>query len=401
MAKKKTESSKHKQIKSKHYNAKPHSSAPVRVRILKTKGNANSKRLSKNNHHKSNSKLNNKQTQNAKPSKQKTLKHSLLHMKAKKQKTSFKEDDEHIELIDQENKLYQDGYYNVEDEVAKEEWTPENNNLNVNLYELLTNKMDDINETELDPQAIEKFKDLGVILSRWTSGKLPKLFGVLPGLEQWREYIVFTNPKRWTPHSMYEAVCMFASNMNNTLVEGFYRDFFVPNIRDDIKANGKLNLYLYNGLKKAIFKPAGFFKGIIFPLAENLTFKEANIIGSILKRCSIPIAHSAAALSKLMELNGETRVSQGHFFFIKLLLMKKYALPTIVKSKLVSFLYDVSLKNHQLNVCYHQVLLCLVQTYKFDLTDQERSIIQSIIKTKGHQSISEELIKELNYKKIN
>ena len=38
----------------------------------------------------------------------------------------------------------------------------------------------------------------------------------------------------------------------------------------------KLNIYLYNALKKAIYKPAGFFKGVIFPMAENLSTKEAN-----------------------------------------------------------------------------------------------------------------------------
>ena len=47
-------------------------------------------------------------------------------------------------------------------------------------------------------------------------------------------------------------------------------------------------------LKKALFKPAAFFKGILLPLAEsgNCTLREATIVSSILAKCSIPMLHS-------------------------------------------------------------------------------------------------------------
>ncbi len=31
---------------------------------------------------------------------------------------------------------------------------------------------------------------------------------------------------------------------------------------------GKLNLHLYEALKKSLYKPAAFFKGVLFPLCE-------------------------------------------------------------------------------------------------------------------------------------
>ncbi|MFO0515248.1 MAG: hypothetical protein ACK5YA_00175, partial [bacterium] len=216
-------------------------------------------------------------------------------------------------------------------------------------------------------------------------------------------YIVFTNPLSWTPHSMYEAVCMFSSNLNSTLVEGFYRDFFVPHIRLNIKKFGKLNIYLYKALKKSIFKPAGFFKGIIFPMAENLTAKEANIIGSILKKCSIPIAHSASAIMKLLELNGFDRISNGHFLFVKLLLSKKYALPTPVKNGVVNYIAKLSekynFKNKQYPVIFHQLLLIFVQTYKFDFNDEERKVLLNMCSNIKHHMITPLVIREINYKK--
>lgn len=344
-------------------------------------------------------------------SKPKTIKHSKIQSKAitKKKGTKIETEEEHIDLLENDNKLFQDsGYYYVrkDEELVDEkdeDWNKEESEEKlVNLHDLLTGKMNELDDSELDPRAIENFRELGKILNQWTSGKLPKLFHVLPALEQWRDYIVFTRPQNWTPHAMFEAVSLFTSNLNNTLIEIFYKEFLVPYIRLNIKRHSKLNVYLYNGLKKALFKTAGFFKGIIFPLAETLTAKEANIIGSILKKCSIPSAHSASAIMKLFDLNGLERISHGHFFFIKLLLSKKYALPTPVKAGIINFLVKFVEHNSnrsQLPVIFHQVLLIFAQTYKFDLTEEERKNVKSICTKFNHPIISPLVIKEVDYKK--
>lgn len=39
-------------------------------------------------------------------------------------------------------------------------------------------------------------------------------------------------------------------------------------IRNDIQENKKLNIHYYEALKKALYKPGAFFKGIIFPLLD-------------------------------------------------------------------------------------------------------------------------------------
>ena len=39
-------------------------------------------------------------------------------------------------------------------------------------------------------------------------------------------------------------------------------------MRDDIHEHKKLNVHLYNCLKKALYKPAAFFKGFLFPLVQ-------------------------------------------------------------------------------------------------------------------------------------
>lgn len=75
----------------------------------------------------------------------------------------------------------------------------------------------------------------------------------------------------------------------------------------------KLNYHLYQALKKAMYKPAAFFKGILLPLCEvqklclfqlqdECTLKEAIIVSSVVAKVSIPMAHSAAALMKLTQI---------------------------------------------------------------------------------------------------
>lgn len=39
-------------------------------------------------------------------------------------------------------------------------------------------------------------------------------------------------------------------------------------MRDEIHESKKLNVHLYNSIKKSLYKPAAFFKGFLFPLAE-------------------------------------------------------------------------------------------------------------------------------------
>lgn len=53
----------------------------------------------------------------------------------------------------------------------------------------------------------------------------------------------------------------------------------------DIKDNNKLNFHLYLALKRALYKPSAFFKGLLLPLCESqCTVREALIISSVLQK---------------------------------------------------------------------------------------------------------------------
>merc|ERR1712217_460225 len=120
-------------------------------------------------------------------------------------------------------------------------------------------------------------------MKHYKSGKLPKAFKVLPSLTNWEEVLSLTNPLAWSPAAMYEAVNIFASNLNPRMAQRFYNLVLLPAVRQNIADYKKLSFHYYRALRKALFKPAAFFKGVLLPLAiEGCTLQEATILSSVL-----------------------------------------------------------------------------------------------------------------------
>ena len=100
-------------------------------------------------------------------------------------------------------------------------------------------------------------------------------------------------------------------------------------------------LYL-QAMKKALFKPAAFFKGFLLPLCESgtCTLREATIVSSVLAKNSIPMLHSAAAILKIAEMD----YNGANSIFLRTLLDKKYALPyRVIDAVVFHFLRYVTL----------------------------------------------------------
>ena len=87
-----------------------------------------------------------------------------------------------------------------------------------------------------------------------------------------------TQPDKWSPQATFAATRIFASNLNAKLAQRFYATVLLPAVLDNIDRykcaipadvrRRKLNYHLYQALKKAMYKPAAFFKGIVIPLCE-------------------------------------------------------------------------------------------------------------------------------------
>lgn len=212
----------------------------------------------------------------------------------------------------------------------------------------------------------------------------------------WPSLLMLTSPETWTPNATYAATRIFASNLEPRQCQKFYKEILLEKFREEMAQSKKLSVHTYQALKKAIYKPAAFFKGILFPLCEvggvpvsslalsrshtrivqsgTCTLREAAVLGSVLSKVSVPVLHSGAALLKLadMEYSGASSVrfkrhirSRDHAgpnsAFIRILLDKKYALPYKVVDALVFHFIRFKRDKRQMPVLWHQSFLVFAQ----------------------------------------
>jgi essential nuclear protein 1 len=186
-------------------------------------------------------------------------------------------------------------------------------------------------------------------------------------------------------------------------------------VREEIYEHKKLNVHTYNSMKKALYKPACFFKGLLFPLVSSgtCTLREAHIVSSVIARVSIPVLHSAAALLRMCDLAAEQSMrsleSTGAVnTFIRVFLEKKYALPYKVIDALVfhflrfratdpaeDSMTDGPSKAYKLPVLWHQSLLVFAQRYRNDITEDQREALLDLLLVRGHKDIGPEVRREL------
>ncbi|XP_054004576.1 bystin [Hylaeus anthracinus] len=250
---------------------------------------------------------------------------------------------------------------------------------------------------ELDPRVKAMYEGVRDVLTKYRSGKLPKAFKIIPSLKNWEQILYITEPQRWSAATMYQATRIFASNLKEKMAQRFYNLVLLPRIRDDLAEYKRLNFHLYQALRKALFKPAGFMKGILLPLLESgtCTLREAVIIGSVIAKNSIPILHSSAAILKIAEMD----YTGANSIFLRIFLDKKYALPYRVIDGVVFHFLRFERDPRELPVLWHQALLTFVQRYKSDISSEQKEALLGLLKKQCHPSITSEIRRELQHAK--
>jgi len=247
--------------------------------------------------------------------------------------------------------------------------------------------------TDLPEKVVQVYTEIGQILSRYTAGKLPKAFKVIPSLANWEEVLYVTRPDLWSPQAMFAATRIFASNLNPKMAQRFFNLVLLDAVRADIVNNHKLNYHYYMALKKSLYKPAAFFKGVLLPLCiEDCTLREAAIVSSILARVSIPVHHSAVAIHKLAQLPYSGAAS----IFLKTLLDKKYSLPApVIGTMIRHFVKSGKNESGSLPVLWHQCFLVFVQRYHKEVKDSDKEALKVVLKENYHHKITPEIRREL------
>lgn len=248
-------------------------------------------------------------------------------------------------------------------------------------------------EPEIKPEIIGIYVKVGDVLKHFTSGKLPKAFKILPSLRNWEQLLYLTRPDKWTPVVTRMATFLFSRGMTDKLVQRFYYVILLPKIRDEIQEKKKLGFHHYLALKKALYRPAAFFRGILLPLCESgdCTLREATIVGSVMRRVSIPAIHASVAIYKLCQMPyfGATQ------YFILVLLNKKFSLPYKVIDTVYDYFMNFMNDPRKFPSLWHQTLLVFAQRYKNDLTQEQKQGLQQLTQIHKNATITPEINREI------
>jgi essential nuclear protein 1 len=246
---------------------------------------------------------------------------------------------------------------------------------------------------EIDPRIKEMYEGVRDVMKRYRSGKVPKAFKIIPKLKNWEQILFLTEPHNWSASAMYEGTKIFASGLTKSMTQRFYNLVLLPRVRDDLAEFNKLNSYLYRALKKALFNPAAFFKGIVLPLLEagDCTLREAIIFGSIISKSAIPVLHASAALLKISEME----YSGANSIFVRIFLDKRYALPYRVVDGVVFHFLRFEKDQRELPTLWHQALLTFVQRYKNDISSEQKEALMQLLRKKNNPKITPEIRREL------
>ncbi|XP_044267091.1 bystin [Tribolium madens] len=316
--------------------------------------------------------------------------------------------DDDSEPEEEEDTLEPDTFYenidiNEEDEKALEKFMSSNLAPRRTLGDILAEKLTEVKThfsdegsvkmQELDPRVEQMYQGVRDVLRKYRSGKLPKAFKIIPNLRNWEQILYITDPPSWSAAAMYQATRIFASNLKEKMAQRFYNLVLLPRIRDDLAEYKRLNFHLYQALRKSLFKPGGFMKGILLPLLESgdCTLREAIIIGSVVARNSIPILHSSAAILKIAEMD----YTGANSIFLRIFFDKRYALPYRVVDAVVFHFLRFERDSRELPVLWHQAFLTFVQRYKADISSEQRDRLLELLKKQSHHAITPEIRREL------
>ncbi|KAF5393617.1 hypothetical protein D9757_000408 [Collybiopsis confluens] len=236
----------------------------------------------------------------------------------------------------------------------------------------------------LDPKVVEAYTKLGLFLQKYKSGPLPKLFKVIPSLPAWARILALTEPENWSPHACRAATKIFISTMKPPQAQLFLSVVLLDAVREDIREHKKLNVQYYEALKRSLYKPGAFFKGIVFPmLDQGCSLKEAAIIASILAKVKLPVLHASAALMRIAEMD----YTGPNSLFIRVLIDKKFELP--YKPEIAGS--PTVFQSYGIRVCS----FFLSGEYGSDLTPDQKDALLDVARATPHAQISPEIRREL------
>jgi essential nuclear protein 1 len=68
---------------------------------------------------------------------------------------------------------------------------------------------------------------------------------------------------------MERATRYLIANLDSYRAQIFLQDYLLPAVRKSIANNKRLDIHLFIALKRSVYKPTAFFKGLVFGLLSD------------------------------------------------------------------------------------------------------------------------------------
>lgn len=244
------------------------------------------------------------------------------------------------------------------------------------------------------------YRSIGAALASFTHGRLPKAMRLLPRLRAWEAAAAAAEPTGWTPQAWLSVTRTFAvgSASPDAVVQRYYTTLLWPMVRAaaaNSMGEGKQKVHpdVYAALRAATRRPAPFFRGLVLHAAAATSppcsAKEAAIIGHVLKLCSFPAVHAAAALHQL----ASAPLSRPALVFVQALLAKRYALPAAAVDVVGARLHSAMKlpPRPPLPLLWHQTFLTFAKGYAGQLSQPQIVALQAVVDKHTHHLLTSEI----------
>ena len=78
-----------------------------------------------------------------------------------------------------------------------------------------------LQQRELDPRVVEMYQEVGEILAKYRSGKVPKAFKVIAQFRNWEDLLILTKPENWSAAAVYQATRIFTANLKEKFAQRY------------------------------------------------------------------------------------------------------------------------------------------------------------------------------------
>ncbi|CAD5224299.1 unnamed protein product [Bursaphelenchus xylophilus] len=247
----------------------------------------------------------------------------------------------------------------------------------------------------LSENVVKMYQEIGQYMHYYRSGKIPKAFKSIPALKNWEQILEITQPDKYTAAAMLHATRLFAAVASPKACERFYRYYLLPRVLDDIMEYRKLNVHLYTAVKKSIYKPTSFVKGLLLPICEPdmVSMNVAHVVKAVIQSTSLPVFHAATAIIKLAQ---QRPTSSPVSYILTGFIQKRYTLPSLCIDSLLDYFCSYEDKDERMPLSLHSAIHEFVKTYKLELDTQQKQRLLNALNEYGNKMARKDTINLLN-----